>query len=888
VPDAQPSRDRLWVLLFLLLPAGLLGECLFGKRYLPYDLAEFPPVATSLTLEQQQALRQTANYDATEAPIWFAIEIQLAREALARGQLPHWNPYVRNGAPQLAHGHLGFLDPLHWPALLFPDPADGLLAVTWLMLALAGALQFGLLRALGCSVAAAVFGGVAFAWSGTLAANGHWFMRLEPLALLPGLWWSLLVLARRSGPGRAGPALGFALLFACTWLSGFPQYGVPTSLLAAGLGAWLCLRALRQGARRALGLAGWMLAAAGLGLLLASPSLVPMLQFYPLSNRPIDESLERASRHAFAEMGFLGYLFPALFSHPGDLAMPQDTAPLPWLWSNLRHWQTGAQLLPNYNFTEYAVFAGTLPLILAPLALLLPGPRWRGLAAAGLAALWLLATGAFGAWHAFLLPGLKAVPPYRCMGPACALVAMLAAAGFDALRAQQRPWLLGGAAVLLAAAGSYLLADATHPVGPTLADDPWLTRIVARHGAAYAEEKGVPSAAVTPAAARTNLFAARNPAAPDTPYDTVRLGRERMQAQFQRTGTALWLGAGVLLLAALRGPKRPLGRPLVWLLIAATAAELGIHGAALNRGQATPYPHDSAVHAFLRERRDAERPRGGFLVGRGAGDYGAYNLPGGTLAAEHIRDLNFYTFVDKWSDRPIRKLYGDKQILRGFVCDALPDDARLERPWWDLLGLRYVLATVPMQHAGARVGPELRGPLGEYYVYERPHALPRAYCVPAVRLVADEAALVEALVAADLQPRAAALVLPEDLVQLPKLAQTADASARAVLFVHEDSRRVVLKVDPGAPCYLVLADTFFPGWRCTVAGAEVPIARANLCQRLVALPAEGCAVEFTFRAAGSALGLWLGAAGALGIAVVLVWAARARALSAAAVRGPAG
>lgn len=882
---ATPNRDRWWLLVFLLLPAGLLGECLFGKRYLPYDLAEFPPIATSLTLEQQQALRATANYDATEAPIWFAIEIQLAREALARGQLPHWNPYVRNGAPQLAHGHLGFLDPLHWPALLFPDPADGLLAVTWLMLALAGALMFGLLRALGCSVAAAVFGGVAFAWSGTLTANGHWFMRLEPLALLPGLWWSLLALARRSGAGRAGPALCFGLSFACTWMSGFPQYGVPTSLLAGSFGGLLCLRELRRGAGPAMRLAGWMALAAATGILLASPSLVPMLHFYPLSNRPIDESLERASRHAMAPMGLLGYLFPALFSHPGDVTMPQDTAPLPWLWSNLRHWQTGESLLPNYNFTEYSVFAGTLPLVMAPLALLLPGPRWRALPALALAGLWFLATGTAGAWHAFLLPGLKAVPPYRCIGPACACVALLAALGFDALLARPRPWLLGAGAVLLAAAGSYLLADATHPVGPTQADDPWLQRIVARHGAAYAHERGVPVAAVTPAAARTILFAARNPTAPDAPYDTVRLGRERMQAQFARSGAAWWLGALVLLFAALRGKQRPLPRPMVWLLVAATAVELGVHGFALNRGQAEPYPHDSAVHAFLREQRAAEPGRGGFLVGRGAGAYGAYNLPGGTLAAHHLRDLNFYTFVDKWSDRPIRALYGDAQILRGFVCDALPDDQRLELPWWDLLGLRYVLATEPMRHAGARVGPELRGPLGEYYIYERPHALPRAWCVPALREVPDEAALVAALIAKDLAPRAAALVLPADRALLPALPPAADCT-RSIEFVHEDSRRVVLKVGPGAPCYLVLADTFFPGWQCRVAGTPAPIARANLCQRAVALPADGCAVEFTFRAEGTATGLWLGGLGAFVLGILAVICARRRPLGAAAVRDP--
>lgn len=46
----------------------------------------------------------------------------------------------------LAHGHMGLLNPLHWPALLFSDPADGLLCLTYTMFALAGILMFGLLR----------------------------------------------------------------------------------------------------------------------------------------------------------------------------------------------------------------------------------------------------------------------------------------------------------------------------------------------------------------------------------------------------------------------------------------------------------------------------------------------------------------------------------------------------------------------------------------------------------------------------------------------------------------------------------------------------------------------------------------------------------------------
>jgi hypothetical protein len=880
VTAVPPRRhDLLAFLLFLLLPMALLGECVLGGRaYLPFDIAEFPPLANTLTVEQREALRATANYDATEAPIWFASELQLARQALAAGHLPHWNGYVRGGAPMLAHGHLGLLNPLHWPALLCADPADGLLVLTYTMFALAGALMYGLLRALQLGPMAAAFGGIAFAWSGTLGANGHWFMRMEPLALLPGLLWAMVAIAARTGRARAWPALGMAAAMAAVWLSGFPQYGIPVTLLAAGAGVLLCGQRLRQGGlRSALRLAGWFALGGGLGLLAAMPQLLPMLHFYPLSNRPIDESFDRASRHAWAPMGWLGYLFPALFSHPGDTTMPTEAAPLPWLLSDLRHWDTGARLLPNYNFTEYAIYPGTLPLWLAALALLQRGPRWRFAAAAGFVLVWWLATGALGAQLAYLLPGIKTVPPYRFAGAAAPLLAMLAAAGFDALTKQARPWLLRTFAVVLAAAGAFAVAESTRPApGPTTADDPWLRSIVEQYRAPYAAQHGVPPEAVTPDTARRMQFSASDPRDPEHPHDTIRRGHERLRDSLHGGGIALLLAAGFLFVVSLRGRGAALAGWPAWLALVVTAAELGTHAFTLNRGQPLPHAHDSPVHAFLRERRDAEASRGGFLVTRGAGAHGPWHLPGGTLAADHIRDLNFYTFVDNKSDLPIRRLYGDAQILRGFVCSALPDDERLRLPWWDLMGVRYVLATTPMQHAGARVGPEHRGPGGETFVYERPHALPRAWVVPALRIVDGDAATVDALVAPELDPRAAVLVGADDAARLGALPVAAAARERAVAFVHEDGKRLVLRVDAGAPGYLVLADTFFPGWSATIDGADVPIARGNLYQRVVALPATGCEVHFRFRAQGFVTGLALGAAALLGAFGLLFVGWRAR------------
>lgn len=859
--NASRGADALLFLLFLLLPAVLLADSLFTEnRFLPYDTAEFPPAALQLSDQQLAAVRATANHDATEAPIWFQIELQLAREAVAHRTLPHWNPYVRTGAPMLAHGHLGLINPLVWPALWFEDPANGLLFLTYAMFALAGGLMFGCLRALGLGKGGAAFGALAFAWSGTLTANGHWYMRMESLAMLPGMLWAIVRIADGDGPRRWLAVVGLALGMAATWLSGFPQYGIPVTLLTAAFGLCFVLRALRHGPRAAWSIAWRIAAGAGLGVLLAMPQLLQMLEFYPLSNRPIDEAFDRAARHAFAPFGFLGYLFPDAFSHPGDATLPTEAAPLPYLWSDLKHWTTGEQLLPNYNFTEYALFPGTLPLVFAALALLRRGPRWRWFAAAALAAVCLLATGAFGAREAYLLPGIKTVPPYRFLGPACALLAMLAAVGFDRMSRNTTPWLMRVLAVVLAAGGGFCIATSTTPIpARTQLDDPWLTTIVERYRDAYAKELHVSPREVTPAAAMQVKF---SPGGRDAIHDA----RERWQSNLLRGGVFLCIGAGFLFVTSLRRRELGLrGWPAI-LVFGATALQLGLYGFALDRGQPCEHPADTAVHAFLREQRDAAHADGGFLVGRGLGRGGSpdvWNLAPGTLAMEHIRDLNFYTFVDKWSDRPIRRLYGDAFILRGFVCDALPDDDRLELPWWDLMGLRYVLALHPMQHAGARVGPtEIGGQ--DYFVYERPHWLPRGFVVPTLRVIDGEDAQIDALVAKDLAPRDSVIVsqADADLLRKPS-SQVEGAGHRQVRFLHEDGKRLGIEVSAGDEGYLVLADTFFPGWTATIDGQPAPLARGNLYQRVLHLPPTKCIVEMRFRADGFLPGIAIGGGAAL-------------------------
>ena len=82
--------------------------------------------------------------------------------------------------------------------------------------------------------------------------------------------------------------------------------------------------------------------------------------------------------------------------------------------------------------------------------------------------------------------------------------------------------------------------------------------------------------------------------------------------------------------------------------------------------------------------------------------------------------------------------------------------------------------------------------------------------------------------------------------------------------------RVVVQTESAAPAYLLLADTFDPGWSATLDGQSVPIRPAYVAFRAVALPAGPHTVVFTYQPAGFTLGLSISAAGAL-LAVLLLF-----------------
>jgi hypothetical protein len=150
-----------------------------------------------------------------------------------------------------------------------------------------------------------------------------------------------------------------------------------------------------------------------------------------------------------------------------------------------------------------------------------------------------------------------------------------------------------------------------------------------------------------------------------------------------------------------------------------------------------------------------------------------------------------------------------------------------------------------------------------YWRYRVGEAAPRAYLAERIVTAPDTRSALDRVASADFRPGRDAVVLGADEASTV----SASGAVEAITFGRELLRATCSLAAPG---FLVVSDTWYPGWSATIDGAPAEIVRANGIVRGVHVGAGHHEVVMRYSPAAFHLGCWLSAVATLSLVAIIV------------------
>jgi O-antigen/teichoic acid export membrane protein len=878
-------QDLLILLILLLLPVLLLTPTtLGGKTLLPVDnLFAYQPWQS---FAAQLGVGVPHNSLLSDLILENYVWKRFILESLRARQIPLWNPYIVAGEPFLAAGQHSALYPLSILFYVLPIPV----AYGWfsaLQLGLAGIFAYIFLRVIGANRFGATIAGITYQLSGFMVVSVVFTMMIAAAAWLPLILAMVEVVIKKQegkGPVAYSPvpyiAVG-AWAMGMQVLAGHIEITAYVLLVSAFYALCrLVTMALRltyrsqnwgQALRVTARLALWIAAMVLLGLGLGGVQLIPLLELLPRNFRVGSVTYADVVGWALPLRQAITFLVPDFFGNPSHHAYFDL---LSWSWQptmvNARGQPTDTIFWGIKNYVEAGSYVGILPLCLALIAILGVirnpfSPRKRVSTDQRLAlphvliftVLAMLAIAfAFGTpLYAFLyygVPGWNQLhSPFRWVFPYTLSIAVLAGIGATCLSGTARQMTSANSPFI----GPYTMLRAGWPIF-------W-------GGVAALALLLLALAIPGPFIALADRFVR----ASDLAQGAFADGRMFFSYQWRNFFIfALFVAASGAVIRVSRCPiylPARLGGYGVWkpLALVVLVMDLFLVGYGFNPA-ADPALLDFTppVVKFLKEDKSLYRIT-------------SFDAPGEKTFIANAGE--FYGIQDvRGYDSIIPRQYGDYVSLITPQYDNLlynriggiyvPDYQALDSPLLDLLGAKYVLTTRHIPNAGYRLVYDK-----EIRVYENEDVLPRAFtqvCAQAVP-VGELSARLRRLD----PPRS--LLLEEEAVppETRFLGENgflpcALAPAEVVRYTNNE---VEVRTSGGTARWLVLADSYFPGWKAYVRldeaqtpktpgvsetpgvwEQEIPIYRAYGNFRAVPLAPGSYLVRFTYTPMSFKLGLY--------------------------------
>lgn len=773
-------------------------------------------------------------------------------EAIRERQIPLWNPNLFAGVPFLATGQHSALYPFSVLFYFLPlERAYGVFTVSQLFLAGAFMYLFG--RVLGMRRGAATLAAVVYQLCSYMLVSVDFPMILAASAWLPWLL-TMIELTVRQQPALGGrPAtLPWVVLGAAglgmQLLAGHGENSYFTLLVMALFAAWrlgteLVVRIANRRAgdaqrrtpvaRSLVRPATWLLIMVILGLGLGSIQIIPFVEVVQHNFREGAASLADVLSWSYPWRRMITFVAPNFYGNPSHHA-----------YFDLFAWRSQTATVNSHgdailkidwgikNYVEGGAYLGILPLLLAAIAVLSSWRRGSGsvgrrsytwffalLAFASLT--FIFPTGTYAIIHALPIIN-QSHSPFRWVFPLALSVAVLAGWGMQAIGGwghglERRPRVHKTVAALALGGGTLGLAGLVlsrllYPRIESLIDRIFLG--LAKAPEAFPDAKAFYS------------------------YEFVQLA----------IAVSILVAAGLVLLTAWR---RPYDRRWVFLAVGLTAIDLAL---------ATWHFSPAADPALLEVEPELVR-----ILSDQTGQWrlttfdphGDQPLHANTPWLFGLQDVRGYdSIIPKQYADYMASIEPQGELLYNRI-QPIRNWQSLNSPMLDLLNVKYIVTTETVELpklVQVWAGEGVR-------VYENLAASPRAFTLPvsATVLAKDPLAAMGRI-----DPRSVVVVASTDVDAAQLAVDPVPANLASAVVVRYGSQEVVVEALVEEPSWLVLTDSFFPGWKAftrnlgAASGDEVEaeIVRVDGNFRGVQLEPGHWAVRFRYSPMSFKLGLF--------------------------------
>lgn len=189
----------------------------------------------------------------------------------------------------------------------------------------------------------------------------------------------------------------------------------------------------------------------------------------------------------------------------------------------------------------------------------------------------------------------------------------------------------------------------------------------------------------------------------------------------------------------------------------------------------------------------------------------------------------------------------------------------------DVAGINYIFSSLPLEKPGL----ELLFKGRQYYVYRNGNAFQKAYFAARYRQFSEKVPAEDVFnYLLTMDDRHATIISNGGIASADFI--HGESPRYSIDFIMYSPNKIILNAATDSSGFLILSDTYYPGWSVSVDGKKEPIYRANMAFRAVFLRPGSHSVEFTYRPVGFMAGIAITGLTVLFVAGVLLFNRKTR------------